>query len=310
MVKVVYYYYKQQYSQQEIAEKFNISRQKVNRLLKKANEEGIIEIRINGFENFNIQLEDEIEKEFNLKDVIVVENKVEDQIFVEASNYIKNIILNHIKKNDRCSIGVTWGETLSKLANYINYTNKHISVTQLVGGINTKDNYINPQQVTNKMAMKLGGNGYNLFAPAIIKNSNIKDILMLESNNEVVKMFDNIDISIAGIGDFSEDSTLVKQGHISNDDYNRLRNKHAVGDICLRVFDIDGNIVDEEFDNKVVGIDKNAYKKIKFKIGIAYGTKKTKAIIGAIKGGFIDALITDEETAKSIIQYSMNYLKK
>ncbi|MGL5692876.1 MAG: sugar-binding transcriptional regulator [Peptostreptococcaceae bacterium] len=302
-IKVAYYYYKQQYSQQEIAEKFNFSRQKVNRLLKKANEEGIIEIKINGVENFNIKLEDEIEKTFNLKEVIVVENKQENQLFIEAAKYIELKIDNYIRKNNKCNIGVTWGETLNKLTNYINYQNNNISVTQLVGGINTKDIFINPQQITNNLAMKLNAQGYNLFAPAIIENINAKEILMSEINTTQIKSrFNNVNISIVGIGDFSIDSTFIKQGHVNDEDYKRLLSKNAVGDVCLRVFDQDGKIVDEKFNNKVVGIEVEEYKKIDFKIGIAFGERKAKAIIGAIKGNFIDALITDEETASLIIQ--------
>ena len=47
MVKVSYYYYKKGLTQGEIAKKMNMSRQRVNRILKKALEDNIVQIKIN-----------------------------------------------------------------------------------------------------------------------------------------------------------------------------------------------------------------------------------------------------------------------
>ena len=54
MIKVAHYYYNFGYNQQQVADKFGMSRQRVNRLLKKALLEGIVEIKIRDYSNVRI----------------------------------------------------------------------------------------------------------------------------------------------------------------------------------------------------------------------------------------------------------------
>jgi DNA-binding transcriptional regulator LsrR (DeoR family) len=75
LVKVSWLYYFGDMTQQEIADKLNLSRPKVGRLLSKARQEGIIEISLSPkIQSLNLALENELEKRFGLKEAVVVES--------------------------------------------------------------------------------------------------------------------------------------------------------------------------------------------------------------------------------------------
>ena len=75
MVKICQLYYKEGYNQQELANKFRISRPQVSRIISAAKEEGIVEISIhNPFSNES-SIEDKLISNFGLSDAIIVETE-------------------------------------------------------------------------------------------------------------------------------------------------------------------------------------------------------------------------------------------
>lgn len=123
MIKVAELYYVDDMPQREIAQKLNISRPKVSRLLKAAKENNLIEIRINYPLPPRSQLEKIFEREFNLKEAVIVKNQIgKNRIFSEvtaaAAKYVKRIV------KDGNSIGVAWGRTLRAVAELIEMSEK------------------------------------------------------------------------------------------------------------------------------------------------------------------------------------------
>ena len=75
----------------------------------------------------------------------------------------------------------------------------------------------------------------------------------------------------------------------------------AVGDILARPFDISGKMLDPPFTTRTISISMEELVKIPLRVGVAVGTEKIQAILGALRGGFLNALITDELVAREII---------
>lgn len=75
-----------------------------------------------------------------------------------------------------------------------------------------------------------------------------------------------------------------------------------MGDVCVRFYDIHGNIVDKEFEQYTTGITTEQLKKIPVRIGVAYGEKKVVPILGALRAGFINVLFTDVATARLLME--------
>ena len=66
-------------------------------------------------------------------------------------------------------------------------------------------------------------------------------------------------------------------------------------------FDKSGQVLNLEHHDRLVTVKLGQLKKMKHVIGIAGGSEKLDAIRGAISGGIIHSLITDETCAQKLI---------
>ncbi|MGN9164300.1 sugar-binding transcriptional regulator [Tissierellaceae bacterium HCP3S3_D8] len=301
MVKVSYYYYKNGLTQAEIAKKMNMSRQRVNRILKKALEENIVQIKINDVDKYNVELENKLEERFNLKQSVVI-NPIDDHTLFSAlgiagAEYLEGIL----EKGDM--IGVTWGKTLSEVAKRLSYNEKlNVSVVQMIGGLNIAYTDLQADEITRTIGKKLGGNSHILYAPAIVENKETKEVLM--SDNNLKETFENMEkcnIIIAGIGELKEDTQLHKEGHLNEEYKSHLFSKGCVGDIGFRWYDKDGNPIRHNYYDRTIGYDILKNKNNALVVGIAGGEKKYEAILGALRGRYLDVLITDSDMAERLV---------
>ena len=102
---------------------------------------------------------------------------------------------------------------------------------------------------------------------------------------------------MVGIGSFSDQMNLVPKKFMFDDEYRALREQKAVGEICTHYFDANGTVIKSGINERVFAIDYDSYMKIPVRVGIAGGSDKLQAMIGAIKGRLINVLITDLNTA-------------
>ncbi|MFZ5974535.1 MAG: sugar-binding transcriptional regulator [Bacillota bacterium] len=298
MIKVAHYYYNVGLNQQEIADKFSMSRQRVNRLLKKAHDEGVVEIRVRGYDNSNAMLESELESKLQLREAVVVDSNDMSTLSATSIRYLKSIV------QEGWTIGVSHGTSIAKLCDAPAAKEKHdIKIVQLTGGMNTINISSRPDEITLKFARIFGGEAHILFAPAITDNPSLRELIMEESQfQDIRKLYSNIDISVVAIGALVESNMLLQVGSLNKKDFDMLLGKDCVGDVILRFIDINGRIVDKQIDDRVMSIPLEDYLKIGLRVGVAYGPEKVRSIIGAINGKYINVLITDSDTAKLLIE--------
>lgn len=301
LIKIAYYYYKLGMTQDDIAKKLSMSRQRVNRLYRKLIDEGIVKITINEYGNDYIELESLLEKKFNLKEALVIPRleyeKVGKSLGHTAASYLSNII------KDNNIIGVSWGTTLAEVAaNMEMQFSNNVSVVQLVGGMNLGDTSVKSDEIARSIAYKLNATPYLMYAPAIVRDSNVHDAIMSEQSiQNIFSKISDCNIAIVGIGTLNKSSTLFNQKYLDPSDLEALKNAKAVGDICSRYYDVNGNEIKSNSSFNVIGISLNDLKAINTVIGVAGGDDKVEAIYGALKGQYLDVLITDNDTAKEIL---------
>jgi DNA-binding transcriptional regulator LsrR (DeoR family) len=106
-----------------------------------------------------------------------------------------------------------------------------------------------------------------------------------------------------GIGSVVPDiAGTMWAGYLAPDAIAHLRSHGAVGNICARHYDATGEPVAHDVDRRVVGIDLRSLHQIARVIGVAGGRVKAQAIRGALRGGHINVLITDEPAADEILR--------
>ena len=120
---------------------------------------------------------------------------------------------------------------------------------------------------------------------------------------ETLKAGEKADFAIAGIGSVVADqSTLVDAGYLSAEELGELAAAGAVGDVCSRHFDAQGQECRVELNDRVIGLSLEQLRAIPRVVGVAGGPWKSQAILGALRGQLVDVLVTDRATAESVLR--------
>lgn len=300
--KIARLYYSERLTQQEIAGRLNISRTKVSRYLDEARKDKIIEIKINLPEEDYSNLEYRIEKSFKIKECIVVptfENN--EEILKMMAGPLNNLFERILAGGSYLGIG--WGSSLKGISDYINVNGKtDIKVVPIIGGLGKIGTGVHTNSVAKNIADRLGSISYMIHSPAVLDSKEIREIVENDSNTrEIIKLYEKIDTALVGLSDIGPDSTLIKTGSFSLEEFKYLDSLGVVGDVNLIFINENGKHVPNRIDERIVRISPDRLKKVKNVIGVAFGRRKLKVILGALRGGLINILFTDEETAENII---------
>ena len=143
-----------------------------------------------------------------------------------------------------------------------------------------------------------------LFVPSIVGSKKIRDLLVNDINiKKVFGYFKKLNMVIIGIGTLMSEAFL-KSGYVSKNDVSTLKKSGAVGDVLNHFLDINGKICYKNLEDRLIVISPEDLKKVPYKVAIAGGKSKAEIILGAIRGNYINILITDQEAAEKILKMS------
>ena len=309
--KVCSLYYQDDMNQQEVGDFLGVSRSSVLRMLQKGRELGIVTIELHNPRFYDYgDMEKKLERAYGLKDVLIVENSVLDTrqeaasyMFGTASDYLYSCF----KDGDR--IGVAMGNTLNNVVSTNKgYENKDLMFVALEGSISriTVDGTdVQGNELARKFAEKFGGTYTQFLSPAVFSDRKVLEFFMKEKAvNYILDEFKDLNVVVVGIcvPDNTE-HTLDKAGYMTADERRTLVEYGAVGDMCLQFYDKDGNTDNFRFFNdRVAAMRLEDIRKVPSKIVIAGRERKVDAVVSAIRGGYINILITDTECAQKMIE--------
>jgi len=303
--KIARDYYQENKTQQEIANKYGISRIMVSRLLAQAVKEKIIEIRINIPNNPSFETERKLEEKYGLNEVIVV--SCNSREYRDIINKLGAAAVDFMFRNlqGKETISISWGHSLMKMVSAIPQSQfPEITITQMIGGLGYPEEHMSGTELVRRFSNSLNCEAILLNSPGIVKDSKLSVALKNEPQvNLALERARTSDLAFVGIGHFGTDSQLRKSDVIfSPDDLRFLDEKGAVGDISLRFFDRDGEFIASDIDDRVVGLSVDEIRNIDRVIGIAGGSQKIQTIRAALKSDIINVLITDEITATNLLK--------
>lgn len=141
--------------------------------------------------------------------------------------------------------------------------------------------------------------------PLLMKNAEMIQAIQKEpSVQQILNMTTLAQLSVVGIGGMDEEATIVTNGMFSNNDFLLPSMKGAVGDILCHFIDEQGELVPSDIEGRLISTSLETLRSLENTIGVAAGQNKVKAILAALRGGYLDILITDEATASSILAIS------
>lgn len=291
-------YYEKKHTQSEIAKMMNLSRQTVSKLLNDAVKEKIVEIKIHNPEIDCKELEQNICDKFNIRNAVICGVSSADEELCQimtvkkAANYIQTIIEKGNQK-----IAISWGRTIHRLIyEFGDIKTANNIVFPLFGATEQEQACFLSNELARSFADRIGAKVKYAWFP--YRPDCIADCDLFKKTSyykSLCDLWNDIDIAIVGIGNREIIQTFAKVFG-----YNE-KCASAIGDISTHFFDEDGNFV-ELYENTLC-VERDALKNAKQIIAVASGKHKIEAIIGALRTQMIDTLITDEYTARNIINF-------
>jgi len=305
MAKVARLYHTQGLRQTDICQRLNIHQSTVSRMLTRAEREGIVRIAVSLPPGTHTEIEDSLQAGFGLDEAVVVDCLDDDEqiardLGAAAAFYLENTL----KTSDVIGIS-SWSAALLAMVNALHPSQrwKNTRVIQILGGVGNPNAEVHATQVTRRLADLIGGEATLLPAPGIVGSKSARDVLLKDRFvRAALALFPDITLALVGIGATEPSRGLASSGNVfSSQERKILAGQGAVGDICLRFFDASGREVKTELHDRVISIELPQLHTVKRVVGVAGGRRKAQAILGALRGKFVNVLITDLASAQRLL---------
>lgn len=304
LVKVSWLYYFEDLTQQEIADKLNLSRPKVGRLLSKARQEGIIEIQLSPkIKSLNLSLENKLENRFGLKEAWVVDSGEDRESLYRNLGRAGARFLDRNLCDD-FMLGIAMGTSTASILPYVHpKPNTTGSIITLSGGFTQPGHDTSGYNICWPLAEVLGAKLEQLFCPLVAESKELRDAILKDSNMSTqLSRAAQVDMAIISIGYVHLDMPLHRLGFCSKSDIDVLIKSGAVGEMITSFYDLDGKIVKSDLDDRIIGLSIDELRKVPTTVAISGGLEKTRALLGALRVNCLDVIITDQKTAEAILQ--------
>lgn len=300
MVRAAWMYYHDDMTHQEIADKLRLSRVKVTRLLQKARQSGIVEIRITRPLPLDFEVSQQLEERFHLRDVVVVKGMpslaaTHDEIGRTAVEYLEQII----QPGD--ILGFGWSSTVGRMSAHIDRLEITVQC-QVVDLLGSMLGQMNPYSVSGKVAAALGVPLAALSVPVIVRNPVAYEAIIQDHNiASTLDLARRSTVAVVGVGDVGPQNALVVGSYVTPAELDNLRARGVVGDVLMRFYNISGEPIYHEADAHIIGLTWEDLKRIPHVIALAAGPTKPAPLLGLLRSGICHTLITDLSTARGIL---------
>lgn len=299
MAQISRMYYEDNLTQQQIGQQMNLSRMKVSRLLQKAKDEGVVKILID-YSGVYPELEEEVKDKYKIQEVVIIDHapglSSKQQIAQAAAYYLEK----HLKNNTTVAVG--WGTTIRAIPDYIHKIEASgILFSPIIGGHGQSELRMHATTIAANLAEKSGSQSLSLIAPALVQSKAEKNILVADSQIQyVLGRTADADYAVFSLGNpIVPDSSISKSGYISEQDLKQLNDDGAVCDIVsIQFLNRESQRCCTNITDRCIGITGEQLKNIPNKICVVEGSEKYESAKAALKAGFVDILITNQNVAQ------------
>jgi DNA-binding transcriptional regulator LsrR (DeoR family) len=305
MTRVASQYYLEGMTQEAVARSLRLSRPKVGRLLERARTVGIVEITVNVHPDIGLQVEAALVTEFRLDRVLLVNDQTDESgqrasVARAAALFLKR----QLSDGDVVALGM--GRNVGAVPDFLGTPPPRAATfVSAIGGSPLVDTGVNPNEICRRLAESFRGTAEVLYAPAYAETPAVRDAFINHDNvRDVLERARGANVALIGIGNARDDSAVVRMGCFSVSEMRRLRDRGAVGDILGSFFDADGHAVVDGIGDRVVAIGRADLEAIKCVVAICSERDKGDAILGALRSGMVNVLVTNLSTARTVLELS------
>lgn len=299
--RAVWLYHVEGITQNDIAQQLGINRVMVVRLLADARRRNEVRVTVSAPLAELTDLERRVETAYGVKRVIIAPfaDPEEDPVRViaaAAGNFVSGLMKSGM------TVGVGWGRTLYNSLPFIGgETLENFRVVSLLGGIAAARRF-NPAEFAWQFAELFQGEGFLIPAPAVVDSPETKHALLERCGLAAIfEMASNLDVALLSVGGISTLTTSYRTGYITEADRRSLIEAGAVGDVLYNFIDEDGTPVAHDVNERVISADLQHLRRCPERVLISGGKEKRIALKAAMKTLSPTTLITDEQTALSLL---------
>jgi DNA-binding transcriptional regulator LsrR (DeoR family) len=303
MIRAALLYYEEGMTQNQTAKSLGVSRVKVTRLIAKAKSLGIVEIRINQPPGFFVEQEQALIQKFNLKDAMVTLDFEDPEALRRALATAAGHWL--IPKLDQEGVvGFSMGRTLALLPDLVEPEgNTGTTFIEVMGASDSLNSGFSSYTVIGRMAALFGGQARLLDVPTIVSSKEMRDLILQEEQIKTrFEMSRSCDILLTSVGTVDEEALLYQIGYLTDDVLQQLKEAGAVGDLLGQFFDAEGTPVDNPLTGRIMALQLEELRQIPYSVLVSGGADKVTAILAAMRGSYVNVLVTDAHTAQQLLE--------
>jgi DNA-binding transcriptional regulator LsrR (DeoR family) len=275
-------HYEAEMSQVDIAKRLGVSRATVSRMLRRARAESIVRIEIPDLVAVD-DLGQSLVGRFGLKAAAVVETPSANALAALAG--------------PGSVLAIGWGRAIRGILDAGLPQIPGVMVVPATGGMQQHLPHFQVNEFVRLAAEQLGGKPHFIHAPylpsAVTRAAFLADPAIAES----VALWDRIAVALVGIG--LPHAKNSPEASAATPDEQALA--QAVGDVIRHYVDSRGDLVDWDGEGRMIAVSTHQLRRASMVIGVASGTEKVDAILGAIRSGLVNALVTDVRTAEAVL---------
>jgi DNA-binding transcriptional regulator LsrR (DeoR family) len=305
---VAWLYHTREMRQSAIADRLHISQSRVSRLLDQAVDLGIVHTTVVLPTDDQSILELELESAYDLREVHVHDlGEVRDE--TQLVRELGQLLAMHLQGVPMVAdvIGFTsWsralGETVRSLKSFGQADVKF--VIEMVGDLGPPTLQHLAAQNTQQLANLTGAEPVFLRLPGVLPGKEIKQTLLDHDSHArtALQNLDGLDYALTGIGAVGIVPPLrAGENFFTEAQIARVKKLGAVGELNLRYIAEDGEPLNADFEELVIGATLEQLRGADRRLGVAGGPSKYRAIRAALVGGWLNMLVTDSMTAQWLL---------
>ena len=297
LLRAAWLYYQDGLTQADVADRLFVSRPTVGRLLERARGAGIVRVEVVAEHLAAYTLARRLQDRYGLDDAIVVprgqlltRERRNERLGVALASLLQRFL------HPGAVVGVGWGDTVARALGALAPSSlEGVTFATVTGGIDAITSRVIGHQA---IALHLRA----IPAPLIVSSPQMAVALQAEpAIREVLDLASGAVVTLTGIGTALPRSSAARSGLLTEEDIEGFAAIGAVGDMLGEWFASDGRVVHGATSDRRVGISLAELSTRPNVIGVAGGAEKVPAIRGALAGGYLDLLVTDEEAADGLL---------
>lgn len=291
-------------TQDAIARALELSRMKVNRLLREAQERGVVEVRVRHLSSRTRSIEAAFRDRFGLRHLLVAPPAQDvDRQRRSVATVVSAFLEANLREDTVVAVGM--GRNVAEIAAIQTQVRfDRLTFVAGSGGATEAGETGNADHICRALAGRFGGRATTLYAPAFVPDADLRAAIM---RNDTVRRTLNqarsADYALVGIGDLGADSHMTRMGWFRSDELSAARSDGVAGDLMgYDFFDQQGRPAGSGLAGRVVGLTREDLARIGTTIAIASEDSKTDAILGALRTGVVDILATSATICDAVLR--------